>query len=39
MDRKAETKLLSSLTNALGLWLDGEAQEIGGLPFVGDDPV
>jgi hypothetical protein len=37
MDRKTETKLLSSLTNALGNWLDGEAQEIGGLPFVGDD--
>jgi hypothetical protein len=37
MERKDETKLLASLTEALENWLDGPAQEIGGLPYAGDN--
>jgi hypothetical protein len=37
MERRTETKLLASLTEALENWLDGPAQEIGGLPYAGDN--
>ena len=37
MERKDETKLLASLTEALDAWLDGPAADASALPYFGNN--